>query len=296
MYQGTYHGKGEPYHAADLDRVLQRAWAGGMEKMIITAGTLEEARMALDLARRDPRLFCTVGIHPTRCTAIDDYPAGPDQYLQDLLQLAKAGQEEGKVVAIGECGLDYARLEFCPVETQKKYFEAQFALSRATGLPLFLHLREAAGDFMDIISRHLSDFPSGVVHSFDGSVKELNDVLQASPNLYIGLNGCSLRTDDNIAMARDVPLDRLMLETDCPWCDLRPTHASAPFIKTKLEAKDKKKYDDSKLVKGRNEPCNIIQVFEVITGIKGLTSPEDLEAAAEQIRNNTNRVFFGDGS
>lgn len=63
-----------------------------------------------------------------------------------------------------------------------------------------------------------------------------------------------------------IPQDRLLLETDSPYCDVRPSHAGKEYVKTTHQAKDKKKYDSEMLVKGRNEPCNIVSVFEVVTG------------------------------
>jgi TatD DNase family protein len=82
MYQGEYNGK--QYHEADLDAVLKRAWAAGVEKIIITAGTLSESRQALKLARTDERLFCTVGVHPTRCGEFAAFSEGPDAYMAAL--------------------------------------------------------------------------------------------------------------------------------------------------------------------------------------------------------------------
>ncbi len=81
-----------------------------------------------------------------------------------------------------------------------------------------------------------------------------------------GVNGCSLKTEENLAVAASIPDDRLMLETDCPWCEIRPSHASRAHVKTALPAKDKKKHDDECLVKGRNEPCNLVQVLEAVSG------------------------------
>ena len=81
-----------------------------------------------------------------------------------------------------------------------------------------------------------------------------------------GINGCSLKTEENLAAMAQIPEDRLLLETDSPYCDVRPSHAGKAHVKSTRLAKDKKKYDQNMLVKGRNEPCNIKSVFEVVTG------------------------------
>lgn len=296
MYRGEYHGKSD-VHPPDIDAVLDRAWSAGLDRIILTAGTLEEAKSALQLCSRDDRLYCTVGVHPTRCGAFDAHPDGPDAYLQDLQTLALSGKARGKVVAIGECGLDYARTQFCDVETQKKYFAVQFALSKATGLPMFLHLRDAADDFVSILSKHVAagDLPGGgVVHSFDGDAKCLTQIL-ANPSLSIGLNGCSLRTEENIAVAKMIPRDRVLLETDCPWCDVRSTHAGYAYVRKEhqLPTKDKKKYQADHLVKGRNEPVNILHVFDVVCGVWGVGEEETARSeVARQIHANTMRMFW----
>ncbi|GLC33627.1 hypothetical protein PLESTM_000093800 [Pleodorina starrii] len=292
MYGGMYNDK--QCHPADLSSVLDRAWAAGLQRLIITAGSLSEARRALELAKTDKRLFCTVGCHPTRCREFEGHPGGPDAYLQELLSVLREGQAAGKVVAVGECGLDYDRLHFCDAETQRKYFEAQFLLARESGLPMFLHLRAAADDFLDIVRRHAADFPrGGVVHSFDGSADEAARILEL-PQLAIGLNGCSLKTDDNLSVVSSLPLERIMIETDCPWCEIRPTHAGRKYVSAAAlagpgGAKDRKKHDPGCQVKSRNEPANIRLVLEVIAGVKGLT---DMEALSEQIYGNTAAMFF----
>jgi TatD DNase family protein len=100
----------------------------------------------------------------------------------------------------------------------------------------------------------------GVVHSFTGSIEEAQDLLKLHPRIFIGINGCSLKTEDNLAAMASVPLQRLMIETDAPWCDLRRTHASAKYVVTTREAVDRKKHRRDALVKARNEPCNVDQV------------------------------------
>ncbi|GAB4816659.1 hypothetical protein N2152v2_003705 [Parachlorella kessleri] len=286
MFKGRYNDK--EYHAPDLHQVLDRALSAGVDKLIITAGSLAEARAALDLARTHESLFCTVGVHPTRCGEFEAHPEGPDAYLQALLALIEEGQRDGKVVAVGECGLDYDRLHFCPAGTQRQFFKRQFALAQASKLPMFLHLRGAAQDFLEDVREHQDDFVGGVVHSFDGTEEELQRILQIE-KLCIGINGCSLKTEENLAVVAQVPLTRLLLETDCPWCEIRPSHAGSRFVKTRWEAKDKKKHDPGKPVKGRNEPCCILQVLEVVAGQRG---SEDVQGLAEQVYCNTFRVFF----
>lgn len=118
-------------------------------------------------------------------------------YLDELLDLAKSGQKTGKIVAIGECGLDYDRLHFCDAATQQEGFEAQFALAEETGLPMFLHNRNCTDDFLSIIKKNRHLFSRGVVHSFTGPAVEA-EALLAIEGLYIGLNGCSFKTEEQV--------------------------------------------------------------------------------------------------
>ncbi|KAL6067075.1 Deoxyribonuclease TATDN1 [Balamuthia mandrillaris] len=299
MFEGRYNGKAA--HESDWEDVLTRAWSIGMKRIIITAGNYEEAQKAIALARKDglktklslkERLFCTVGVHPTRCGEFDKAEEGAEQYLNNLLALIEANRD--KVVAVGE--FDYDRLNFCDKETQKKcfyllleYFEQQFELAERSGLPLFLHMRAACDDFCDIVSKNRPRFKHGVVHSFTDSAEDLQKVLAL--DLFIGLNGCSLKTEENLAVAAAIPLNRLMLETDAPWCDIRNTHAGAKHIKTQFQKKDKKKFEKGKWVKGRNEPAAIVQVLEVVAAVKGIPTNE----VSRQVFENTAQVFFSSG-
>ncbi|XP_052880779.1 uncharacterized protein LOC108465621, partial [Gossypium arboreum] len=204
------------------------------------------------------RLFCTVGVHPTRCKEFEE-SGDPKKHFQALLALAKEGIQKGKVVAIGECGLDYDRLHFCPPEVQKKYFEKQFELAYATKLPMFLHMRAAAEDFCEIMERNINKFTSGVTHSFTGSAED-RDKLLSFHNMYIGVNGCSLKMAENLDVVRGIPVERMMIETDSPYCEIKSTHAGINFVKSLWPSKKKEKYDKECPVKGRNEPCLVLRV------------------------------------
>lgn len=264
MYKGKYHDK--QLHINDMNNVLERAYSIGMKKIIITAGNLQESKEALELSKTDERLYCTVGIHPTRCNEFKD----SDEYFNELNKVINEGKD--KVVAIGECGLDYDRLYFCPKEMQRINFLKQFDLSEKYKLPMFLHDRNTGDDFYNIMKENRNRIVGGVVHSFTGSIEEANKLIDL--DLYIGLNGCSLKTEDNLNIAKNIPDDRIMIETDGPWCDIRPTHAGYKYVKHKWEQCKKEKYINGKCVKSRNEPCNIINVLEVLSGIKNKNMKE----------------------
>lgn len=285
MFKGIYNGK--QCHVSDIAAVLSRAWSAGVDRIIVTGGSLEESKEALAIAETDGRLFCTVGVHPTRCKEFED-SGDPDNHFLDLMSLAKEGVAKGKVVAIGECGLDYDRLHFCPSEVQKKYFEKQFELAYAMKLPMFLHMRAAAEDFCDILGRNMDRFGGGVAHSFTGSAEDRNKLLSFN-NLFIGVNGCSLKTAENLEVVRGIPVERLMIETDSPYCEIKNTHAGINFVKSLWPSKKKEKYEQEIIVKGRNEPCLVRQVLEVVAGCKGVS---DIEQLSKTLYHNTCRVFF----
>ncbi|CAI5746392.1 unnamed protein product [Peronospora destructor] len=142
--------RGKQKHESDLTTILTRAKAFGVEKIIVTGGNLEESRKALIKDNESGaflELFSTVGVHPTRCSESE---ADPDAYFAELLALCEQGKHDGRVVAIGECGLDYDRLEFCDKQTKLKYFEKQFQLAEQTKLPLFLYNRNTGEDLYGV--------------------------------------------------------------------------------------------------------------------------------------------------
>ena len=294
MFRGVYRGKRA--HEDDLRAVLRRARDVGVRDIIVTAGTLEEAREAMALVRetRDaadaPRLYATCGVHPTRCGAFAEDADGADAHLEKLTRVALEGKASGTVVAIGEMGLDYDRLEFCDAATQKEMFEKQFALAEATSLPLFLHMRAACDDFLEIIDRNAHRFTKGVVHSFTGTANEAAAVLSRD-NLYIGLNGCSLKTEENLDVVKSIPLDRMVLETDAPWCGIKPSHAGFAACSPPLawpKPVKKEKWVPGALIKDRCEPGHIVCVAQIIASAHGV----GVDVVADACAANARRVFL----
>lgn len=228
-------------------------------------------------------LYSTLGVHPTRC---NDFVTDPEGHLNELLSL-----EHPRVLAWGEMGLDYDRLVHCEKEVQQAYFKMQLkaCVERNPDRPFFLHMRgeDACQDFVNEIKEYTI---RGVVHSFSGTEADLRALLEF-PTLFIGLNGCSLKTEENLEVVKHVPLDRMLLETDAPYCGIRPTHAGhvRNFVKTTFPVVAKpNKFIEGQGVKDRNEPCRIRQVAEVIAGVHGVS----VAHLARICYDNSRRLFF----
>lgn len=213
----------------DIDRkkVIEAAIQAGVSRMIVTGASAEGSEHALELARQWPgQLFATAGVHPHRASM---YDGETDSLLREL-----AGQPE--VVAIGETGLDYFR-DFSPRDKQRSSFEQQIQIAIETGLPFFLHQRDAHEDFAAILREYRDQLSDVVVHCFTGSKAELHECLDL--NCYIGITGwiCDERRGTHMkAYMGDIPSDRLMIETDAPYLkprNLRPkikSHRNEPRL------------------------------------------------------------------
>ncbi|KAL4763265.1 3'-5'-exodeoxyribonuclease [Aspergillus foveolatus] len=280
VFQGNYHGK--QVHESDLDDIVQRAHNVGCQKFMVTGSDLEESKRAIEIAQKYPGFcYATVGVHPCQAKLFDSFPGGPEKLLEELRSLALEAKQAGHAVAFGEFGLDYDRLFLSPKEPQLKYFEAQLDLAVEIQLPLFLHSRAASEDFEKLLAPRLEKLPKrGLVHSFTGTMEEMQRLVALG--LDIGVNGCSLKTEENLEVVKAIPLERIQIETDGPWCEIRPSHASSKFLNGAPplpKAVKKEKWQKGCMVKGRNEPVAIAQVAHVIAGVKGITVEEVCEAA-----------------
>jgi TatD DNase family protein len=188
--------------ADDLDEVLARAWAAGLTGLVTIASNVDDAGNALDLARRDPRIRCTAGVHPHEAESAraDDYAA--------ILDLSA----QPEVVAIGETGLDF-HYDNSPRDIQRAVFESQIGIAADTGLPIVVHSRSADGDTAAMIT---GAGVRGVLHCFAGGPALFDAAMDAG--WYVSFAGLiTFRNFDNTALLRAVPADRLLLETDSPY-------------------------------------------------------------------------------
>ncbi|MBI1397790.1 MAG: hydrolase TatD [Betaproteobacteria bacterium] len=197
----------ESFHH-DLEDVLARARDNRVATMIVTGTSLAASRAAVELAEgKAPQLYATVGVHPHDSSTFDD----------TTVEEMRALSRHPCVKALGECGLDYNR-NYSPGPNQLAAFEAQLKLATEVRLPLFLHDREADHDMRPLIARYRDGIVDAVIHCFTGSREALHAYLDL--DLHIGVTGwiCDERRGLELQrLVRDVPANRLMLETDSPY-------------------------------------------------------------------------------
>ncbi len=244
-------------HAAfrdDLAQVVARARHAGVENIIITGTTLGETLHASMLAE-EHGLYATAGVHPHHARECDAHT------IPRLRELA----QHPRVVAIGECGLDFNR-NYSPHPDQEKWFVAQVELALSIPKPLFLHSRDAHPRFAQILKHH--EIKKGVAHCFTGEKDELHAYLDLG--LYIGITGwiCDERRGVHLLkLVREIPRERLLIETDAPY----------------LVPRDMKPQPKAR----RNEPAFLPHVLRAVA--RALGRPEG-ELAAETT-GNARRLF-----
>ena len=200
----------------DLPQVLERASAHGVGTIVVTGASVEGSRAALALARAHPgKLRSTAGVHPhdaQHCSA-------------ETIPALRALAAFPEVVALGECGLDFNR-NYSPHPDQEKWFVAQLELACELGKPLFVHSRDAHPRLAEILRRYRNRLSRVVLHCFTGQADELRAYLEL--DCHIGITGwiCDERRGRHLlALVRELPAGRLLLETDAPYLtprDLRP--------------------------------------------------------------------------
>ncbi|MCE2470606.1 MAG: TatD family hydrolase [Anaerolineae bacterium] len=248
------------FHAYDEDRddVLRRAREAGVDSIIIPAIDLESCQQALALADRCAGLYVAVGIHPNSCS--DFSPSA----LQELRVLSR----HKRVVAIGEIGLDYY-WDKCPPAKQQRALELQLELAADLQLPVILHNRESADDLMEILDAWAPSVAPemkarlGVLHSFSASAEVALRALGLG--FYLGFTGpITYKNADHLrAIAADLPVDRMLIESDGPF--LAPQQRRGK----------------------RNEPGYVRYVNARLAELKGVTADD----MARQTTLNAERLF-----
>ncbi|MEE4162622.1 MAG: TatD family hydrolase [Woeseiaceae bacterium] len=243
----------------DRAAVLERASEAGVTRMIVTGSSDESNRRAAELvADRPGTLFSTAGVHPHHAA---DYTDASDALIRELV-------DRENVVAVGECGLDYFR-NFSPREDQLRAFRAQLDIAIDTGMPVFLHQRDAHDDFVEVLEDALPRLSRAVAHCFTGEHESLREYL--AMGLYIGVTGwiCDERRGRHLyEIAGVIPDDRLMIETDAPY-----------LLPRTLRPKPKTR---------RNEPAWLPEVLRVVAEARG----QSVEHVARITTENAEQ-FFG---
>ena len=241
----------DPAFDADREELLARILPeAGVCNIINCGADLPSSEASIALAERFGTIYAAVGVHPE---CVKDAPEDFNGRLEALIG-------KPKVVAVGEIGLDYHFEENAPREAQIAAFERQVELANAHGLPVIIHDREAHGDTLEVLKRLK---PAGVVHCFSGSVEMAREVLKLG--MYIGLGGAVTfkNAKTPVEVAKIVPADRLLMETDCPYM------TPVPFRGT------------------RNDSSKIAYSAEKIAEVRG----EEVQALLDQTRKNAETLF-----
>ncbi|KYH34151.1 putative deoxyribonuclease YcfH [Clostridium tepidiprofundi DSM 19306] len=223
-------------YAFDKDReeVINEINKNGVIGILNCGSSLEGTRMSVKLANKYDFMYAAVGIHPEFADKFDD------NVIEELRELSK---NNSKVRAIGEIGLDYYYEDNPERHIQKEVFRKQMRLAEELNLPVVIHDREAHGDTLDI----MKEFPNvkGVVHCFSGSVEFAKECLKLG--YFIGVTGVVTFKNAKkvIDVVREVPLDKLLVETDCPYM------APVPF-RGKRNKSDYIKYVIKKIAEIKN--------------------------------------------
>jgi TatD DNase family protein len=237
----------------DIDDVVARAGANGVGAMVTICTHLSRFEAVRGVAERYDNIWCSVGVHP--------HEAGSEgQKAADAL-IELAGHP--KVVGIGETGLDYY-YEHSPRDAQRESFRTHIVAARQTGLPLIVHSRDADDEMAEILREEFAAGPfTGVMHCFSSGAALAEAALDIG--FYISFSGIlTFKSADEVrAIAQDVPLDRLLVETDAPYLAPIPNRGK------------------------RNEPAFVVHTAAQLAAVKGLSSAD----LAQQTTDNFFRLF-----
>ena len=248
-----------PQFDADRSNVIDRAGAAGVQAIVNVGADLASSRRAVALAAKHDSIYAAVGMHPHDAKKLDGAA------LAELRELA----QQPKVVAVGEIGLDFYR-DLSPRDVQRRAFQAQLAWATRVGKPVIIHDREAHDEIMQILSNWAADLKGtqlagrlGVLHTFSGDLSMAERAMDMG--FYISISGpVTYKNARQLAdLVRTLPLERLLVETDCPYLTPHPHRGK------------------------RNEPAYVRLVAERIAALRGIP----LEDVAVATTANARRLF-----
>lgn len=233
-----------------IDEIVEQAKLANVRKILIICTSIAEAHQAIAMAKKDTMFDVAVGFHPC-----DLYDVSNEDWkaLEELVQLPE-------VVAVGEIGLDYYWKDV-DKETQKRGFIRQIELANRTQKPISVHMREATQDTLELIKEHLK--VSGIMHCYSGSLEVAKEVLALG--MYISVGGpLTFKNARGLPeVIKEVPINRLFVETDCPYLTPHPFRGT------------------------QNEPKYVVHTFQKVCELKGLSIPQ----VEQEMEDNYQRLF-----
>ncbi|MED3934202.1 TatD family hydrolase [Priestia megaterium] len=251
LFDTHVHLNAEQYED-DLQEVINRALEKGVQNMVVVGFDEPTIKKAIQIAETYDFIYASVGWHPV--DAVDM----TDEHLAWIEELA----QHPKVVALGEMGLDY-HWGKSPKEVQKDVFRRQIRLARKVNLPIIIHNRDATEDVVTILKEEHVEEVGGIMHCFTGSIEVANQCMDM--NMYISFGGpvTFKNAKKPKEVATELPLDKLLIETDCPYLTPHPFRGK------------------------RNEPGYVSYVAEQIAELKGIT----YEELADITTGNAKKLF-----
>ncbi|AXM88856.1 TatD family deoxyribonuclease [Anoxybacillus ayderensis] len=236
----------------DVEQVIERARAEGVSHIVVVGFDRPTIQRAMELAEEYPFIYAAVGWHPVDAIHMTD---------EDLVMIERLAAHP-KVVALGEMGLDYY-WDQSPKDVQKEVFRKQIRLAKKVKLPIIIHNRDATADIVDILREERAEEVGGVMHCFSGSIEVARQCIDM--NFYISFGGpvTFKNAKKPKEVAKEIPLDRLLIETDCPYLTPHPFRGK------------------------RNEPSYVKYIAEAIAELKGLS----FEEVAQKTSDNAKRLF-----
>jgi TatD DNase family protein len=233
-----------PEYDSDREEVIARACEAGVTTMLNVgtgdphSGAFERAA---ELAEKHIEVYCAIGVHPHDAKLFDDAVE------QRLRSLAK---QSSRVIAWGEIGLDY-HYDHSPRELQREVFRRQLRIARGMDLPVVIHSREADDDTIQILRAELSGYErAGVLHCFGGSLRMAEEAIDLGFHVSFAGNLTFKKADDLRGVAQRIPLDRLLVETDCPYLTPVPYRGK------------------------RNEPARVVETVKCLADLRGVALEE----------------------
>ncbi|WP_110114662.1 TatD family hydrolase [Bacillus sp. CGMCC 1.16541] len=251
LFDTHVHLNADQYES-DLEEVIERAKEAGVENMVVVGFDRKTIHRAMEIVEQYDFIYAAVGWHPV--DAIDM----TEEDLEWIEELAA----HPKVVAIGEMGLDY-HWDKSPKDVQKDVFRKQVRLARKVKLPIIIHNRDATEDVVEILREENVEEVGGIMHCFTGSLEIAKQCIDM--NMYISFGGpvTFKNAKKPKEVATELPLDRLLIETDCPYLTPHPYRGK------------------------RNEPGYVTYVAEQIAKLKGIT----YEELAQKTTANAKKLF-----